>query len=108
MADLPAPPPLPSRFFVSFRLQRTLILPPILMTLLEKRGVFDRPNAHRLNSVTSCISVRLIGLSLLVSLPPAIAASPSHASIALNKLVEPFHERPFEEAVFQQGFVAAR
>ncbi|BGO92433.1 hypothetical protein NBRC10512_000519 [Rhodotorula toruloides] len=78
----------------------TLILPPIIMTLLEKRGVFNRPNGRRLNTVTH---IGLIGLSLLVFLPPAIAAFPSRASISPKKLEERFHEVPFEEVEFNKG-----
>ncbi|BGP25572.1 Sideroflexin FSF1 [Rhodotorula toruloides] len=78
----------------------TLILPPILMTLLEKRGVFNRANGRRLNTVTH---IGLIGLSLLVFLPPAIAAFPSRASISPKKLEERFHEVPFEQVEFNKG-----
>ncbi|GEM08990.1 mitochondrial carrier protein, tricarboxylate/iron carrier [Rhodotorula toruloides] len=97
----------------------TLILPPILMTLLEKRGVFNRANGRRLNTVThigvfpsarfSSLSLTLsrraglIGLSLLVFLPPAIAAFPSRASISPKKLEERFHEVPFEQVEFNKG-----
>lgn len=45
----------------------------------------------------------LIGLSLLVFLPPAIAAFPSRASISPKKLEERFHEVPFEEVEFNKG-----
>uniref|UniRef100_A0A0K3CIP3 BY PROTMAP: gi/472580684/gb/EMS18468.1/ mitochondrial carrier protein, tricarboxylate/iron carrier [Rhodosporidium toruloides NP11] gi/647397170/emb/CDR39996.1/ RHTO0S04e12992g1_1 [Rhodosporidium t... n=1 Tax=Rhodotorula toruloides TaxID=5286 RepID=A0A0K3CIP3_RHOTO len=78
----------------------TLILPPLIMTLLEKRGVFNRPNGRRVNTVTH---IGLIGLSLLVFLPPAIAAFPSRASISPKKLEERFHGVPFEEVEFNKG-----
>ncbi|BGP58360.1 Sideroflexin FSF1 [Rhodotorula sphaerocarpa] len=78
----------------------TLILPPLIMTLLEKRGVFNRPGGRRLNTVTH---IGLIGLSLLVFLPPAIAAFPSRAEIDPKKLEKRFEEVPYGHVEFSKG-----
>ncbi|GAA6010685.1 hypothetical protein JCM10207_005797 [Rhodosporidiobolus poonsookiae] len=78
----------------------TLILPPILMTVLERRGAFNRPNGRTLSTVTH---LGLIGLSLLVFLPPAIAYFPSRASIDPKKLEKQFHELPYTEVEFNKG-----
>ncbi|BGO92450.1 Sideroflexin FSF1 [Rhodotorula toruloides] len=66
----------------------------------RERGIFNRPNGRRLNTVTH---IGLIGLSILVFLPPAIAAFPSRASISPKKLEERFHEVLFEEVEFNKG-----
>ncbi|GAA5994023.1 hypothetical protein JCM11641_000048 [Rhodosporidiobolus odoratus] len=78
----------------------TLILPPLLITLLERRGAFNRPNGARLSTITN---LGLIGLSLLVFLPPAIAAFPSRAEIDPKKLEGRFHEVGYEKVEFNKG-----
>ncbi|BGP17378.1 hypothetical protein JCM10213_006868 [Rhodosporidiobolus nylandii] len=78
----------------------TLILPPILITILERRGAFSGPNGKRLSTVTN---LGLIGLSLLVFLPPAIAYFPSRASIEPSKLEKKFQELPYEKVEFNKG-----
>ncbi|GAA5848814.1 hypothetical protein JCM8547_006352 [Rhodosporidiobolus lusitaniae] len=78
----------------------TLILPPLIITLLERRGAFSGPNGKRLSTVTN---LGLIGLSLLVFLPPAIAYFPSRASIDPKKLEKRFHEVPYEQVEFNKG-----
>ncbi|KWU41149.1 Tricarboxylate/iron carrier, partial [Rhodotorula sp. JG-1b] len=78
----------------------TLILPPIIITLLEKRGAFKGPNGRRLSTVTN---LGLIGVSLLVFLPPAIAAFPSRASIDPKKLEKQFHDLPYKTVEFSKG-----
>ncbi|GAA5916708.1 hypothetical protein JCM6882_005782 [Rhodosporidiobolus microsporus] len=78
----------------------TLILPPLIVTVLERRGAFNRPNGKTLSTVTN---LGLIGLSLLVFLPPAIAAFPSRASIDPKKLEKRFHEVPYEKVEFNKG-----
>ncbi|GAA6043575.1 hypothetical protein JCM8097_005261 [Rhodosporidiobolus ruineniae] len=78
----------------------TLILPPLIITVLERRGAFNRPNGKALSTVTN---LGLIGLSLLVFLPPAIAAFPSRAEISPKKLEKRFHEVPYEKVEFNKG-----
>ncbi|GAA5970169.1 hypothetical protein JCM8115_000763 [Rhodotorula mucilaginosa] len=78
----------------------TLILPPIIITLLEKRGAFKGSNGRRLSTVTN---LGLIGVSLLVFLPPAIAAFPSRASIDPKKLEKQFHDLPYSTVEFSKG-----
>ena len=45
----------------------------------------------------------LIGVSLLVFLPPAIAAFPSRASIDPKKLEKRFHDLPYKTVEFSKG-----
>ncbi|GAA5999709.1 Fsf1p [Rhodotorula paludigena] len=78
----------------------TLILPPILMTILERRGAFSGANGKRLSTV---LHLGLIGTSLLVFLPPAIAYFPSRASIDPKKLEDRFHGVPYEKVEFNKG-----
>ncbi|GAA5833569.1 hypothetical protein JCM3766R1_002576 [Sporobolomyces carnicolor] len=78
----------------------TLILPPLIITVLERRGAFARPNGQRLSTVTN---LGLIGLSLLVFLPPAIAAFPSRATIDPKKLEKRFHDVPYDSVEFSKG-----
>ena len=78
----------------------TLILPPLLITLLERRGAFRGPNGARNSTV---LNLGLIGASLLVFLPPAIAAFPSRASIDPKKLEERFKAVPYERVEFNKG-----
>ncbi|GAA5871128.1 hypothetical protein JCM1840_007599 [Sporobolomyces johnsonii] len=78
----------------------TLILPPLIITVLERRGAFARPNGRALSTATN---LGLIGLSLLVFLPPAIAAFPSRASIDPKKLEKRFHDVGYETVEFNKG-----
>ena len=78
----------------------TLILPPLLITILERRGAFRGPNGARLSTV---LNLGLIGASLLVFLPPAIAAFPSRASIDPKKLEQRFRDVPYDHVEFNKG-----
>ncbi|TNY24386.1 Tricarboxylate/iron carrier [Rhodotorula diobovata] len=78
----------------------TLILPPLLITVLERRGAFRGPNGARLSTV---LNLGLIGASLLVFLPPAIAAFPSRASIDPKKLEQRFRDVPYDHVEFNKG-----
>ncbi|KAM0791679.1 hypothetical protein ACM66B_003955 [Microbotryomycetes sp. NB124-2] len=78
----------------------TLILPPIVMTMLERRGAFNGPRGRTLSTVTN---LGLIGASLLVFLPPAIAVFPQRGSIAPTKLEKQFHDLPYEKVEFNKG-----
>ncbi|GAA5820230.1 hypothetical protein JCM10212_006788 [Sporobolomyces blumeae] len=78
----------------------TLILPPLLITILERRGAFARPNGARLASVAN---LSLVGLSLLLFLPPAIAAFPSRAEIEPRKLEERFWNVGYDKVEFNKG-----
>ncbi|KAK4704137.1 sideroflexin-5, partial [Phenoliferia sp. Uapishka_3] len=78
----------------------TLILPPLIITMLERRGAFKGPNGARLNTVTH---LGLIGASLLVFLPPAIAYFPQRGSIDPKKLEERFHSLPYDKVEFSKG-----
>ncbi|WVQ98244.1 hypothetical protein IAU59_005367 [Kwoniella sp. CBS 9459] len=71
----------------------TLILPPMIMTLLTKRGVFTGPRGKVASSITQ---LTLIGLSLGLFLPPAIAYFPQRATTSPVKLENRFkeHEGP--------------
>lgn len=89
----------------------TLIIPPMLMTILQKRGVFVGPRGPLLSNLTqltlskSLLSSSLpmivsfrsselmgaVGLSLGLFLPPAIAYFPQRASTDPKKLETEFH-----------------
>ncbi|KDE09853.1 hypothetical protein MVLG_00251 [Microbotryum lychnidis-dioicae p1A1 Lamole] len=78
----------------------TLILPPLVITLLERRGAFDRPNGKRLSTA---LNLGLIGLSLLVFLPPAIAVFPQRGAASPKKLEEKYHDLPYDHVEFNKG-----
>ncbi|KAK4050590.1 Sideroflexin FSF1 [Microbotryomycetes sp. JL201] len=78
----------------------TLILPPIVMTMLERRGAFRGPRGKTLSTVTN---LGLIGASLLVFLPPAIAVFPQRGSIAPTKLEKEFQDLPYNRVEFNKG-----
>ncbi|WWD00795.1 hypothetical protein V866_007731 [Kwoniella sp. B9012] len=67
----------------------TLILPPMVMTLLTRRGVFSGPRGNLTSNITQ---LTLIGLSLGLFLPPAIAYFPQRAETSPAKLENRFKE----------------
>ncbi|WWC59662.1 uncharacterized protein I303_102224 [Kwoniella dejecticola CBS 10117] len=67
----------------------TLILPPMIMTLLTRRGAFTGPRGNLVSNVTQ---LTLIGLSLGLFLPPAIAYFPQKAETQPSKLENRFKE----------------
>ncbi|WWC68140.1 uncharacterized protein I206_102063 [Kwoniella pini CBS 10737] len=67
----------------------TLILPPMIMTILSRRGTFAGPKGNVISSVTQ---LTLIGLSLGLFLPPAIAYFPQKAETQPSKLENRFKE----------------
>ncbi|RXK35204.1 mitochondrial protein [Tremella mesenterica] len=69
----------------------TLILPPMIMTLLERRNVFVGPRGKIFSTMTQ---LTLIGLSLGLFLPPAIAYFPQRASTEPKRLEPEFQEHP--------------
>ncbi|ORX34068.1 mitochondrion protein [Kockovaella imperatae] len=66
----------------------TLVIPPLLMTMLERRGVFGGPRGKLISNITN---LTLIGVALGVFLPPAIAYFPQTAQTEPKKLEERFH-----------------
>ncbi|KAL8292137.1 hypothetical protein RQP46_001603 [Phenoliferia psychrophenolica] len=78
----------------------TLILPPLIITMLERRGAFKGPNGARWNTITN---LGLIGSSLLIFLPPAIATFPQRGSIDPKKLEPKFKDLPYEKVEFNKG-----
>jgi len=106
----------------------TLILPPLIMTALERRGAFAGRSrlqqithlgqkhfrtihtlslTHSADFFTSSpclfISAGLIGGALLVFLPPAIAVFPQRASIDPKKLEARFRELSYDHVEFSKG-----
>lgn len=77
-----------------------MILPPLIITLLERRGAFKGPNGKRWSTVTN---LGLIGASLLVFLPPAIAVYPQRGSIDPKKLEERFRQLELQRVEFNKG-----
>ncbi|KAK4684940.1 hypothetical protein P7C73_g5221, partial [Tremellales sp. Uapishka_1] len=67
----------------------TLIIPPMVMTLLENRGAFSGPRGKVINTVSQ---LTIIGLSLGLFLPPAIAYFPQKAETSVGKLEDRFKE----------------
>ncbi|WVW78238.1 hypothetical protein I302_100191 [Kwoniella bestiolae CBS 10118] len=67
----------------------TLIIPPMVMTLLTRRGVFSGPRGNLASNLTQ---LTLIGLSLGLFLPPAIAYFPQKAETSPAKLESRFKE----------------
>lgn len=106
-----------------------MILPPLMIAVLERRGAFKGPNGKTLSTITSlgaCISppplavcfrlwpdcrltpfwggmAGLIGTSLLVFLPPAIATFPQRAAVDPRKLEERFRALEYEKVEFNKG-----
>lgn len=78
----------------------TLILPPLLMTILERRGAFAGPTGPRRQTITH---LALIGSALLIFLPPAIAVFPQRASIEPRKLEERFWGMGYDKVEFNKG-----
>ncbi|OWZ71571.1 hypothetical protein AYX14_03059 [Cryptococcus neoformans] len=66
-----------------------LIIPPMVMTLLTNKGAFSGPRGKLTSSLTQ---LTLIGLSLGVFLPPAIAYFPQRASTSPAKLENRFKQ----------------
>lgn len=77
----------------------TLIIPPMVMTYLQHRGAFVGPRGHTLSNLTQ---LTLIGLSLGLFLPPAIAYFPQRASVSTDKLEPQFHKY-HEKVYFNKG-----
>lgn len=100
-----------------------LILPPLILTVLERRGTFNGPNGKRLSTLTNLGQYRLyaqeihsstdtlflttfvglIGAALLVFLPPAIATFPQRGSIDPKKLEEKFRHLDYSKVEFNKG-----
>lgn len=78
----------------------TLILPPVVITILERRGAFKGSNGKKLSTITN---LGLIGASLLVFLPPAIATFPQRGTIDKRKLEERFRELEYQKVEFNKG-----
>lgn len=99
----------------------TLILPPVLMSVLERRGTFAGPRGKLLGTVTQLTSSGYycraitngkrtnrftpftVGLALGVFLPPAIAYFPQRAAISPEQLEEPYHKYRGEQLYFNKG-----
>lgn len=77
----------------------TLIIPPMVMTYLQHRGAFVGPRGHTLATLTQ---LTLIGLSLGLFLPPAIAYFPQRAKVSTDKLEDKFHDL-HEDVYFNKG-----
>ena len=77
----------------------TLVLPPVLMSLLEKRGTFVGPRGKLLSTATQ---LTLIGLCLGLALPPAIGYFPQRAAVDPDQLEEQFHHYR-EKLYFNKG-----
>ena len=88
--------------------------------MLERRGAFKGPNGNRWNTITNlgassvafppfrlqltrCHLAGLIGSSLLIFLPPAIATFPQRGSIDPKKLEAKFKGLPHERVEFNKG-----
>lgn len=82
------------------RCSPTLILPPLIMTALERRGAFRGRHGGRVQQLTH---LGLIGGALLVFLPPAIAVFPQRASIDPKKLEDRFRELSYDHVEFSKG-----
>ncbi|SPO27583.1 related to Probable mitochondrial transport protein fsf1 [Ustilago trichophora] len=82
----------------------TLILPPLALKFLQRAKVIPASGA-----LTRAVDLTLIGTSLLVFLPPAIATFPQVARINPNKLEPKFHHltdqqvNPITEVEFNKG-----
>ncbi|KAI7949736.1 hypothetical protein MJO28_008557 [Puccinia striiformis f. sp. tritici] len=84
----------------------TLILPPLIITALQKRGTFSGPRGKSFEMIAN---LGLIGGSLFFFLPPAIAAFPQRARISPHQLEDQFSDvidstgKPFEHFEFNKG-----
>ncbi|KAA1065750.1 hypothetical protein PGT21_009165 [Puccinia graminis f. sp. tritici] len=85
----------------------TLILPPLIITALQKRGTFSGPRGKSLEMIAN---LGLIGGSLFFFLPPAIAAFPQRAKIQAHKLEDRFSNiidertgKPYQYFEFNKG-----
>lgn len=82
----------------------TLILPPLALKFLQRAKIIPASGA-----LTRAIDLTLIGTSLLVFLPPAIATFPQVASINPRQLEPRFHELkdqhgdPITQVEFNKG-----
>jgi len=77
----------------------TLIIPPMAMAAMQRAGWFNGPKGKITSTLTQ---LTLIGLSLGLFLPPAIAYFPQRASINPKKLEEQFHNVN-DEVYFNKG-----
>ncbi|ODO07774.1 hypothetical protein I350_03352 [Cryptococcus amylolentus CBS 6273] len=75
----------------------TLIIPPMVMTFLQARGAFSGPRG-RFGSTLAQLT--LIGLSLGLFLPPAIAYFPQRAETDASKLENRFFEEGIKGKVY--------
>lgn len=93
-----------SRHLFSTTAVPTLILPPLALRFLQRAKVIPASGA-----LTRVVDLTLIGTSLLVFLPPAIATFPQVAKIDPNKLEPKFHHltdqhsNPIREVEFNKG-----
>ncbi|KAI5480704.1 mitochondrial carrier protein, tricarboxylate/iron carrier [Pseudohyphozyma bogoriensis] len=78
----------------------TLLIPPVIITLLERQGAFKGPHGKRISTIAN---LGLIGTSLLVFLPPAIATFPQRGTIDKSKLEKRFRELEYEKVEFNKG-----
>jgi len=85
----------------------TLILPPLIITALQKRGTFAGPRGKTLEMIAN---LGLIGGSLFFFLPPAIAAFPQRATIKADQLedqfshlIDPRTGKPYHSFEFNKG-----
>ncbi|MBW0527141.1 hypothetical protein O181_066856 [Austropuccinia psidii MF-1] len=85
----------------------TLILPPLVITALQRRGIFAGPRGKSLEIITN---LGLIGGSLFAFLPLAIATFPQRGSILPSKLepnfgdlIDPHTGKPFRLLEFNKG-----
>ncbi|GAA98086.1 uncharacterized protein L969DRAFT_22718 [Mixia osmundae IAM 14324] len=85
----------------------TLIIPPVTMTFLLSKGFFQGPRGKRVESV---VHLGLIGTSLLLFLPPAIAVFPQRATVSTSTLEEKYRDlkdpktgKPLSTVEFNKG-----
>ncbi|EGF97756.1 uncharacterized protein MELLADRAFT_46189 [Melampsora larici-populina 98AG31] len=85
----------------------TLIIPPLVIAALQKRGTFGGPRGKALELITN---LGLVGGSLFLFLPPAIAAFPQRATISVSRLeqefkglVNPHTGSPYTTVEFNKG-----
>lgn len=82
----------------------TLILPPLALKFLQKAKLIPASGA-----LTRAVDLTLIGTSLLVFLPPAIATFPQVASVSPKALEPKFHHlqdqngQPIDKVEFNKG-----
>ncbi|KAG0150294.1 hypothetical protein CROQUDRAFT_652473 [Cronartium quercuum f. sp. fusiforme G11] len=85
----------------------TLIIPPLVIAALQKRGTFSGPRGKALEMITN---LGLVGGSLFVFLPPAIATFPQRASLPTSSLeqqfqglIDPSTGLPYTRVQFSKG-----